>query len=164
MALLQLTRAAFKPLIVLGLLAACEHGHAHGGGLNADGCHNNRRTGDYHCHRAPSPRSSYGTAAPLSSMPSRSPSRSALSTSSLTPTNRAAPDRNTALDGVDPLLRLVMRVQAALLSKGYDPGIIDGNLGRQTHAALRAFQADQGLGGNGALTSETIAALGVRTN
>lgn len=25
---------------------------AHGGGLNAEGCHNNRKTGDYHCHRA----------------------------------------------------------------------------------------------------------------
>jgi endonuclease YncB( thermonuclease family) len=25
--------------------------HAHGGGLNKDGCHNNRKTGDYHCHR-----------------------------------------------------------------------------------------------------------------
>src|SRR5688572_22497579 len=27
---------------------------AHGGGLNAQGCHNNRKTGEYHCHRAPS--------------------------------------------------------------------------------------------------------------
>lgn len=26
---------------------------AHGGGLNAEGCHHNRKTGDYHCHRAP---------------------------------------------------------------------------------------------------------------
>lgn len=26
---------------------------AHGGGLNAEGCHNNRKTGDYHCHRGP---------------------------------------------------------------------------------------------------------------
>lgn len=25
---------------------------AHGGGLDAQGCHNNRKTGDYHCHRA----------------------------------------------------------------------------------------------------------------
>lgn len=25
---------------------------AHGGGLNAEGCHVNRATGDYHCHRA----------------------------------------------------------------------------------------------------------------
>ena len=24
---------------------------AHPGGLNAQGCHNNRKTGDYHCHR-----------------------------------------------------------------------------------------------------------------
>jgi hypothetical protein len=24
---------------------------AHSGGLNSEGCHNNRRTGDYHCHR-----------------------------------------------------------------------------------------------------------------
>lgn len=31
---------------------------AHGGGLNADGCHTNRKTGDYHCHR--------GGAAPVS--------------------------------------------------------------------------------------------------
>lgn len=28
---------------------------AHGGGLNADGCHTNRKTGEYHCHRAPAP-------------------------------------------------------------------------------------------------------------
>lgn len=30
----------------------------HSGGLNRDGCHNNRRTGDYHCHRGNVPRSS----------------------------------------------------------------------------------------------------------
>lgn len=27
---------------------------AHPGGLNREGCHNNRKTGDYHCHRGPS--------------------------------------------------------------------------------------------------------------
>jgi hypothetical protein len=31
---------------------------AHGGGLNAEGCHNNRKTGDYHCHRASAPQRS----------------------------------------------------------------------------------------------------------
>lgn len=25
--------------------------YGHGGGLNAEGCHHNRKTGDYHCHR-----------------------------------------------------------------------------------------------------------------
>lgn len=34
------------------LLQPCPAG-AHPGGLNAEGCHNNRKTGDYHCHRAP---------------------------------------------------------------------------------------------------------------
>ena len=28
---------------------------AHGGGLNKDGCHNDRKNGGYHCHRSPSP-------------------------------------------------------------------------------------------------------------
>jgi hypothetical protein len=27
---------------------------AHGGGLNAEGCHYNRKTGEYHCHRGSS--------------------------------------------------------------------------------------------------------------
>lgn len=26
---------------------------AHGGGLNSQGCHTNRKTGEYHCHRKP---------------------------------------------------------------------------------------------------------------
>lgn len=42
--------------------------HGHGGGLNADGCHTNRKTGEYHCHRpqaarpAEKPRAPGGTA------------------------------------------------------------------------------------------------------
>lgn len=31
---------------------------AHPGGLNSEGCHNNRKTGGYHCHRGPSAKSS----------------------------------------------------------------------------------------------------------
>jgi hypothetical protein len=38
-------------LLALGIIAGSE-ALAHGGGLNAQGCHNNRKTGDYHCHRA----------------------------------------------------------------------------------------------------------------
>ena len=32
--------------------------HSHGGGLNKQGCHNNRSTGDYHCHRGNSSKQS----------------------------------------------------------------------------------------------------------
>ena len=34
-------------------LAAPALSFAHGGGLNADGCHNDKKSGGYHCHRAP---------------------------------------------------------------------------------------------------------------
>lgn len=44
----------FLPLM---LAVPCSPAAAHPGGLNAEGCHNNRRTGDYHCHRNNTPRS-----------------------------------------------------------------------------------------------------------
>jgi hypothetical protein len=37
--------------VVIGLLAMTSQAAAHGGGLNAEGCHNDRRNGGYHCHR-----------------------------------------------------------------------------------------------------------------
>ena len=39
-------------LALLALLLACHVPAAvpHSGGTNADGCHTNRKTGDYHCH------------------------------------------------------------------------------------------------------------------
>lgn len=46
-------------LLVIGFLllwAGCsrpERASAHPGGLNSQGCHNNRKTGGYHCHRGP---------------------------------------------------------------------------------------------------------------
>ena len=42
----------FLVLIIVGLLLNLEV-LAHGGGLNKKGCHNNRKIGDYHCHRGP---------------------------------------------------------------------------------------------------------------
>jgi len=45
------------------LLAAASH--AHPGGLDGNGCHTNRKTGDYHCHR--------GAAAPATLHPPPAP-------------------------------------------------------------------------------------------
>lgn len=45
-------------LAALGLALLAVPASAHPGGLNAEGCHNNRKTGEYHCHRpqaAPAP-------------------------------------------------------------------------------------------------------------
>lgn len=68
-------KASAARLLVLSLMfALSQAASAHGGGLNADGCHVNRKTGDYHCHRSASRQSltpdAYATArngAPLTS-------------------------------------------------------------------------------------------------
>jgi len=42
------------------ILAGCVgQGLAHGGGLNAKGCHHDRKRGGYHCHRSPAVRLVY---------------------------------------------------------------------------------------------------------
>jgi hypothetical protein len=38
--------------VLAGLLAVGPPAAAHPGGLDASGCHTNRKTGEYHCHRA----------------------------------------------------------------------------------------------------------------
>ncbi len=38
-------------VLILALLIMPRPVFAHSGGLNAEGCHHNRKTGDYHCHR-----------------------------------------------------------------------------------------------------------------
>jgi hypothetical protein len=40
-------------LLSLAMLAAASSAAAHSGGLNAAGCHNDRKNGGYHCHRTP---------------------------------------------------------------------------------------------------------------
>jgi hypothetical protein len=52
----RLFLAALAAVIVMPIAA-----FAHGGGTDANGCHTNRKTGDYHCHggggqRAPAPK------------------------------------------------------------------------------------------------------------
>ena len=44
-----------KSLILLIALFISTASWSHGGGLNKDGCHNERKTGGYHCHRSPAP-------------------------------------------------------------------------------------------------------------
>jgi hypothetical protein len=41
-------------ILVLPLFVSID-AFGHGGGLDSKGCHTNRKTGDYHCHRAQTP-------------------------------------------------------------------------------------------------------------
>jgi len=55
--------------------------------------------------------------------------------------------------------KAIERIQQALKSKGFNPGVIDGIWGRNTIAAVRNFQAQQGLKVDGIVGPKTDAAL-----
>jgi hypothetical protein len=104
----------------------------HSGGLDKNGCHTNRKTGDYHCHGAPA------------MTPSPGPTRSESPRSGATP--RAT---SSALLSVQPSARaserdLVKTAQVLLEALGYHPSLL-GILDARTQGAIRAFQRDQKL-------------------
>ena len=43
----------FGAILLLSLTGIVEPALAHGGGLDGQGCHHNRKVGGYHCHRGP---------------------------------------------------------------------------------------------------------------
>lgn len=116
----------------LALLTASTASFAHGGGLNASGCHNNRKTGGYHCHR-----SSY-------TAPSRSPS--------YTSPSRSTPVYNRKKNDV-------LAAQYLLKTLGYQVGTTDGVSGNQTRSAIKSFQRAQGLMVSGVVTDQLLAKL-----
>ena len=59
------------------------------------------------------------------------------------------------------LSMMVVRVQAALMRRGYYNGDIDGLLAPQTRSAITAFQKDQGLGQTGRMDLDTLSKLGI---
>lgn len=57
--------------------------------------------------------------------------------------------------------KLVVRVQLALFTRGYDVGAVDGTLNPKTVAAIYRFQKSIGLIPSGTLAPEVLDALGV---
>ncbi len=53
----------------------------------------------------------------------------------------------------------VTQLQRALKSAGYDPGTIDGRLGKRTKEAVRSFQRAEGLKVDGVVGQKTWSAL-----
>ncbi|HLY58165.1 MAG TPA: GH25 family lysozyme [Stellaceae bacterium] len=55
----------------------------------------------------------------------------------------------------------VLDIQTRLKALGFDPGTLDGEMGPQTEAAIKAFQAANGLTPDGIVGPLTLAALGL---
>lgn len=57
MALIRLLSSFLLLIFSLSVSVPIASAVAHPGGLDASGCHHNRKTGEYHCHRAEGPAS-----------------------------------------------------------------------------------------------------------
>jgi hypothetical protein len=111
---------------------------AHGGGLNAQGCHNNRKTGDYHCHESRGGLSREPTV--------RLPRMRVLSA----PVSRGPVDVvDRSIASVDCPGDLVQAIQRALIDRGYDLAETDNRMGPKTQSAIMSFQQASGLAVDG---------------
>ena len=95
-----------RNILAAVMLMSATIASAHGGGLNAEGCHNNRKTGDYHCHRggvSPASTSRYGLSG-ISSSSSPFPNCAAARAAGAAPVKRGdagyAPRLDRDGDGV----------------------------------------------------------------
>lgn len=98
----------------------------------------------------PSPTPSY---TPPPTTPSPAPSTAPTPKQSVP----AKPPKSSAEDRA----MMVVRVQAALMRKGYYKGDIDGILGPSTRAAITAYQKDEKLPQTGRMDIQTLSQLGI---
>lgn len=127
-------------LLVAGMCLLADIAYAHGGGLNAAGCHNERRTGGYHCHR-----SSYTPPAPKF--------RNAPAVDSYVSNTRAR--SRFTLANKDQ----IYAAQTLLKRAGCGLEIVDGKFGPETETAIKKFQAAQNLAVTGDVDDRLIADL-----
>jgi len=122
-------RYSFKLLLSVILLSAATiiispNAWGHGGGLNAQGCHNNRKTGGYHCHRK-----------------SYTPPKSNLSNANQL--SRQSPRYDNSIGYVD--VTKIKTTQTLLSALGYYNGSIDGIMGPTTRSAIINFSQDKNI-------------------
>ncbi len=137
--------------LLLGLIPVSAS--AHGGGLDASGCHTNRKTGDYHCHgSAPPP-----APAPATPRPAAPPSPS----SRIAPlySSPPAPAPSIAVRGVATERQLILTAQLLLSALGYRPGQPDGLKTPTTVTAIKQFQADHSFDQDGLVSGTLLVRL-----
>lgn len=116
---------------------------SHGGGLDANGCHNDRKNGGYHCHR--------GNSNPAPPRPRPSQAYENLSSGSGA-SESSSPRSMETKDKIELAEKLLFRL-------GYDVEEPDGILDEKTTNAVLLFQQSMGLPESGIITFRLIDAL-----
>jgi hypothetical protein len=152
---------------------------AHSGGTDANGCHTNRKTGDFHCHGSRSAPVAPSSREASPSPPAEAPvvrkataeeiSASQGVPSSFLPRSRPEPplekiefvdSRKGAADGFEvirPNVRQLVQVTQRLLrAQKYEIADKSGELGYSTIVAIRAFQSRNKSIPDGRVTPELL--------
>lgn len=126
--------------ILLSTILVIESAAAHGGRTNSSGCHNERKTGGYHCHNGGN--SSYRHKYNRSQQ-----QRSENVQPVIKPTQKiqAASIQNISSMKYSQYKALVIKIQKRLKGLGYQIGRVDGVLNAQTSDAIKAYQIKNGL-------------------
>lgn len=146
-----------KVLLVFGLVVIIlpASALAHGGGLDALGCHHDRKRGGYHCHRGSlAGRSFSSKAGALQAQQNQASSRA----SKAAPRTTIQPLISTSPTAVSSS-ELVTTTQYLLATLGYPAGPADGQLGSATRAAIEAFQRDHLLRVDGTTSGKLVVEL-----
>lgn len=123
---------SFIGFIGLIFIVLCNiNAHAHGGRLNKQGCHNDRKRGTYHCHRGSSYNSSSTTA----------PARKL--------------NKNATFENAGNSL-LVMRIQTILQKLKYYHGPVNGLKSERLIESVRKYQLDVGVEADGKLSQDLL--------
>ena len=147
-ALAALSAALFLPDLAAG----------HGGGLDAYGCHRNKKAGGYHCHRGPYKGMSFGSKEEALRFFQGGGGSSSSDKRQATPFYTAPPTKTQpsgSLDAISDRLRL-KSAQRMLTALGYYTGPVDGSMGAKTRTAVIAFQKVSGLPADGKVTDELL--------
>lgn len=100
---------------------------------------------------------------PSATPPSTTPSTAGAPTFTLPAGTKLQRDKGdpAVITDLEPITdpEVVIELQRALSSAGYDPGAPDGTFGRRTEAAVIAFQQANGLSPDGVVGPETASAL-----
>jgi hypothetical protein len=120
---------------------------SHGGGLDSNGCHTDRGTGEYHCH---------GT---RTAQPPRAPAPSQRSSSSVQPLSSAGTISMAAPTAT--LRELTTTAQTLLAARGYRVEA-DGNVGPVTTQSIREFQRSADRAADGRVSGQLLIDLAQR--
>lgn len=174
-----------KNLVVpfLLLLSSSAHVLAHSGGTNADGCHTNRKTGEYHCHggsrsAAPAPAPREAPSSPPAEAPViRFATPEEISSTQKAPAFHQVPSRREppiekwdnlgtrkiAADGFEVIrpssVQLVQMAQLLLRAQKYEITDRSGEMGYSTILAIRKFQSRYDPNPDGRVSPELLLKL-----